>query len=297
MTYIKPPCILIGEKVLPVVRQTVAKILVNERGYSQKRTAELLGVTQAMISKYLSGTKKLADSYIQDEIDRISRELSDVLESPGEATRTLCTFCLSLRENAKLCALHQETTGDINCRACMNLHSTYNPRNAVLHILEQAVDLLIKENITSLIPEVRTNFAMSARDPKGPFDVASIPGRLLVVRGHLRSPTAPEFDASKHTTNLLLSINSIQPEICSLMNIRYSEKILSACERQGYEAKLLERKGDTLILGNISATCDYMIDKGAFGIEPCIYLVGKDALGVANKALCINRSLQKVERK
>jgi len=34
-----------------------------------------------------------------------------------------------------------------------------------------------------------------------------------------------------------------------------------------------------------------LIDRGAFGIEPCIYLVGRDAIGVARKAIGINRGL------
>jgi len=282
---------LVNERILPVIRQKVARILVDERGYSQKRVADLLGITQAMVSKYLSRKTRPIDSEVDEELDGLVLRLVEVLESPGEATRTLCTFCLSLRESAKLCPIHKEMTGDEDCHACMNLRSKDNPRNRTLHMLESAVGLLIEENIKALIPEVRTNMAMCTEDPSGPFDVASIPGRLIVIRDKVMSPTAPEFNASRHTTNLLLRINSLQPGIRSIMNIAYNDKVLKACNELELKEKLLIRDEDNLIIDELDPNVDILIDKGAFGIEPCIYLVGRDALGVARKAIEINRRL------
>ncbi|MBN1785758.1 MAG: hypothetical protein JW825_02060 [Candidatus Methanofastidiosa archaeon] len=291
MIEIRPPCLLVDERILPAIRREVAKILVNERGYSQKRAAELLGVTQAMVSKYLSKHPKHLGKEMQREIDGLALRLVEVIESPGQATRTLCSFCLSLRESSGLCPMHKRQTGNDDCNACMNLRMEDNPRNSVLHMMEGAIGMLIKENIVGLVPEVRTNIAMCTESPSGPFDVASIPGRLIVVRGKVMSPTAPEFNASRHTTNLLLRINGLQQSIKSIMNISHSEEILAACKALGLKERLLFRNDGNLVIGDLDPMTDLLIDKGAFGIEPCIYLVGRDALDVARKAVEISRAL------
>lgn len=265
--------------------------MVNDRGYSQSRTAELLGVTQAMVSKYISKPQKSAGMGLGNDIERVSMRLADVLETPGEATAVLCSFCLSLRESERLCPYHKEITGDMDCHACLNLRAEENPRNSLLHTMEQAIRIVVKENIKALIPEVRTNIAMCTKGPKGPYDVASIPGRLIIVRGKVMSPTTPEFNASRHTTNLLLEINGLQGSIRSLMNISHTESILNACRGHGLKEKLLFRKNGSLVIGKLDPDVDFLIDEGAFGIEPCIYLVGRDALDVARKAVSVSRSL------
>jgi len=187
--------------------------------------------------------------------------------------------------------MHRELGADADCHACQNLRGDDNPRNMVLHAMERAIKLLVGENIARLIPEVRTNLAMCVQAPSGPHDVASIPGRLIVVRGNVMSPTAPEFNASRHTTNLLLRINELQPDIRSIMNISYNDEVLGACRALNFKEKLLFRKDGKLIIDSLDPDVDFLIDKGAFGIEPCIYLVGRDALGVSNKAIGINRVL------
>lgn len=265
--------------------------MVRDRGFSQSTAAELLGVTQAMVSKYLSKPLAWLDEEIDEELDGLAIRLSDALDSPGESTRILCQFCLSLRESSKLCPMHREMTGIGDCHACMNLRTEDNPRNGLLRTVERAVGLLVEENIHMLIPEVRTNLSMCIEGPKGPYDVASIPGRLIVVRGKVMSPTAPEFNASRHTTNLLLMLNRMQPNIRSLMNISYNEGILDACKTLRFKEKLLLREDGNLIIGILDQDDDILIDEGAFGIEPCIYIVGRDALNVARKAIEINRKI------
>lgn len=289
---IKPPCILVGERVLPAVRQAVAKILVKEKGYSQSRAADLLGITQAMVSKYVSGAIKTLDDPIQDDIDELAYEIADVLEQPGEGTRLLCSRCLTWRESLKLCGLHKTQSDIEECRACINLGRSSNPRNVVLHTLTRAVELLIDENIVELIPQVRSNIAMCTPDPAGPQDVASVPGRLIVVRGRLVSPTDPEFNASRHTTEFLLHIHEIVPVIRALINIRYSSDIVSMCRKHGLSVYLAPRRGERLDIGGVDERTDCIVDEGDFGIEPCIYVVGSDALDVARKTVGIHSMLK-----
>lgn len=287
----KPPCILIGDRFLPALRQAVARILVLERGYSQSRAAELLGITQAMVSKYISQQPR-TDPRLERDVAQLSRHVAQVIEDPEEATRALCSYCMGMRESARLCPLHLEATGQQSCHVCMNLRAEDNPRNMVLRMMDQAVSELLRENIVSLIPQVRSNIAMCTERPAGPQDVASLPGRLIVVRGRLMSPTLPEFHASHHTTNLLLEITGKNPSIRSLINIRHGPDVLSAADALGFVSVPLDRGNAGLRITALPTGADCLLDRGDFGIEPCIYLVGGDALDVSRKAVRLHSALQ-----
>ena len=287
---VKPPCILIGDRFLPALRQAVARILVLERGYSQSRAAELLGITQAMVSKYISQQPR-ADPALERDVSELARHIAQVIEEPEEATRALCSYCMGMRESARLCPLHLAATGQASCHVCMNLRAEDNPRNMVLRMMDQAVTALLQENIVSLIPQVRSNIAMCTERPAGPQDVASLPGRLIVVRGRLMSPTLPEFHASHHTTNLLLGINARAPALRSLINVRYGPDVLSAADALEFLSVPLPRESGALDVGAVTEGADCLLDRGDFGIEPCIYLVGRDALDVARKASSLHKAL------
>ncbi|MHC1604489.1 MAG: thiamine-phosphate synthase family protein [Candidatus Methanofastidiosia archaeon] len=293
MIDIKPPCIVFGEKVLPAIRKEIATILVNEKNYSQARTAKLLGITQAMVSKYIASGGGRIEGILQKEIKKFSQEIIETLDNSGEATLELCLFCLKLREEAKLCDMHKTLIGDTECKACMKLRTKDNPRNKVIRVLERAIDILKEENISNLMPEVRINMAMCTPFPRGPFDVASIPGRLIVVGSGIICPKEPEFNASRHTTNLLLEINSLQPMICAVMNIKYFKNMERIIAELGFKTKILERKGNNLIIEKIDKGTDCMIDRGGFGIEPCVYVVGKDAIDISRKAVQISKVLKR----
>ncbi len=48
----KPPCLYMVNEVIPNLRKRISKKL-SQEGYTQKQIAESLGITQAMVSKYL----------------------------------------------------------------------------------------------------------------------------------------------------------------------------------------------------------------------------------------------------
>lgn len=287
-----PPCTIIVEAYLPAIRRALARILVIEQGLPQSRAAELMGITQAMVSKYVTTDGKRLPERQQRHIDTLARDLSGVLEDPGEATRMLCSSCLAFRESGRLCRMHKEAGADASCDACMNLGRKNNPRNMVLHNLEQAVGMLIRANIAPLIPQVRSNIAMCTPAPSGPEDVASIPGRLIIVRNKAYSPTAPEFNASHHTTQLLLRLNGMCSSIRSIINIRADRHVREACGNAGLFAIEAVREHGDLVIEGLSDGVDCIHDPGDFGIEPCIYIVGQDAACVAKKAIAVHSLLK-----
>mgnify|MGYP001600035139 CR=1 FL=1 len=72
------PCETIIKRFLPAIRSSVTKELFNKYNFTQEEIAKRLGVTQASISKYLSGkyTKSIKDLEKKQKIKEISEKLS-----------------------------------------------------------------------------------------------------------------------------------------------------------------------------------------------------------------------------
>ncbi|MEM5821071.1 MAG: helix-turn-helix domain-containing protein [Candidatus Aenigmatarchaeota archaeon] len=50
-------CEIMSSEFLPIVRAMISKILIEKYGYTQSEVAEILGVSQPLISFYLSGLR------------------------------------------------------------------------------------------------------------------------------------------------------------------------------------------------------------------------------------------------
>ena len=110
---------------VPALRALVAKKLIQDHAFSQKETAELIGVTQAAISNYLRGTRGNLTSLGDDErikniVSQITimmvekHDLSDIISKFNEA-------CLIIRSSRLLCDIHKklEPSLDVdNCHVC-----------------------------------------------------------------------------------------------------------------------------------------------------------------------------------
>jgi hypothetical protein len=82
----KTPCEIIVWQVLPIVRKELAKSLIENYGFTQKKVADKLGLTEAAVSRYLSGKRgkvEILDDNIMNEIrkstERISKENGTVI--------------------------------------------------------------------------------------------------------------------------------------------------------------------------------------------------------------------------
>lgn len=53
----KVPCEIIVWEILPVIRKEFAKTLIKQHGFTQRKTAETLGLTEATVSRYVSGKR------------------------------------------------------------------------------------------------------------------------------------------------------------------------------------------------------------------------------------------------
>jgi hypothetical protein len=99
----KTPCEIIVWDILPVIRKELAKALVEVHGLTQRNAAKSLGLTEATISRYLSGKRaqvKLIDGRLSQEVrDAAERIMQGNIET---AIMETCRLCHLLQDQGVL---------------------------------------------------------------------------------------------------------------------------------------------------------------------------------------------------
>ena len=72
------------------------------------------------------------------------------------------------------------------------------------------------------------------------------------------------------------------------MNIAYSEII----KKSGFRYSSLTKD---FKLKNSTKSIDILLHEGDFGIEPCAYILGKDAVDVVNKIIKIKEEINEIK--
>ena len=174
-------------------------------------------------------------------------------------------------------------------------------RYRVIQELKKAVDVLKEEKIGHLIPEVSSNLGYALPFAEGIEDVAAFPGRIIRFKNSVVTQSDPEFGASQHVANIILTVTKFDPEYCSAMNIRYSKENVTQLEGKGFlighfdrrlePKKVKEREGSSLEWGvgetlrKMKRVPDFIYDEGDVGKEPMIRVLGRNPLDVVQKIL------------
>ncbi|MDV3102975.1 thiamine-phosphate synthase family protein [Thermococcus waiotapuensis] len=292
----RTPAVYLAEVIMPYLRAKIAEVLYRGN-LRQAEIADYLGVTQTMVSKYLSGRYKKLPDELASRIDEIAEEAGRFILYGG--TREGATVLVSRRlvelfQSGFLCRFYAEYAG-ISEEACHTIYST-SGKGEVLEKLSLALRRLISlQDFGGLIPEVRSNFAYSVQSPSGPEDVAAVPGRITLAKG---KPYAlpPEFGASRFTAGILVRVGKLRPEVRSVLNIRYGDDVERALKLFGFKlarvstAGLEEREAMKKIASPFSSEMyDVVIDEGGHGVEPVVYIFGRDPFEVVDK---VERLLQ-----
>lgn len=190
-----------------------------------------------------------------------------------------------------------------HCAALLREAERYRCMKAV----KEAVQRLQNGAYGHFIPEVQSNLGYALPCAEGVQDVAAIPGRLINVGGRIRSVCDPEFGASQHVAKIILAAMRHAPEYRAVMNVRFSEEILSACQAAGLTLDSFSRadepkdvkhqEGSSLewgtlhTLGKRDDIPDIIFDCGDMGKEPMIRVLGKNPAEVIEKVFRIARHL------
>ncbi|MGO8761350.1 MAG: bifunctional hydroxymethylpyrimidine kinase/phosphomethylpyrimidine kinase [Desulfobaccales bacterium] len=185
-------------------------------------------------------------------------------------------------------------------------------RPEVLAALQTAAARLEQEGIEPLIPEVMSNLGYATPYPEGPQDVAAFPGRLRRGPQGLLIPAPPAFGASRHIATVILTAMTIHPELRSAMNIKFFAGFddlaplvhlrVAGFDRGAEPPEVKAKEGGTLAWGVASVLKpgepppDLIYDRGAFGKEAMIRILGPTPMHVAEKALALKNALQAAGR-
>jgi hydroxymethylpyrimidine/phosphomethylpyrimidine kinase len=174
-------------------------------------------------------------------------------------------------------------------------------RYRVTQELKKAVEILKAHQVGHLIPEVSSNLGYALPQAESMEDVAAFPGRIIRWRDSVATFSDPEFGASKHIANIILTVMKFYPEYCSAMNIRYSKENVAQLKKKGFlvghfnrelePKRVKEKEGSSLewgvgeVLKKMKRVPDFIYDEGGVGKEPMIRVLGRDPVDVVQKIL------------
>ena len=105
---------------IPALRREFAKIFIKDYDLTQKKAAEILGITEAAISQYLNSKRGKEIKFSKKELSKIKRSAEEIMKNPETLIKNLYNLCASLRESKVICELHKSHDKSIpkNCGVC-----------------------------------------------------------------------------------------------------------------------------------------------------------------------------------
>jgi len=243
-----------------LLKKSIAQNLYKNK-FEQLTISKILGLTQPMVSNYCSSTEKIPKN-IQKLSEKITKR---VIENESIKFQTCITFSDNEYEGTYFIADKNEILNEENSKVIDNL--------------TQAFYVLKNKNISGLIPEIKINIAMSKETPVCNEDIASFSNGLIIADNSIVGFNGIRFGSSKHLSALLLKLRETF-DVSSIMNLAYFNNFSS----EDLSIEYLTKNYD---LPKKYTSADVLFHDGDFGIEPCSYVIGKDAVDVAKKVIKI----------
>jgi len=117
------PCEIAIKSILPSVRATIAKELVDKHDLKQAEAAKLLGVSQPAISLYSRKIRGKAvdlesDSEIKKMVENVADSLANGGLSPMNFMSAFCEICRTVRAKRMMCSLHKTFDPSVDLDKC-----------------------------------------------------------------------------------------------------------------------------------------------------------------------------------
>ncbi|WP_436930977.1 thiamine-phosphate synthase family protein [Halosimplex halobium] len=286
---------VVVDEFLPTFRSMLAEAL-RERDLTQSEVAELLGISQSAVSKYVHGEverneRLLADRRMDELVERLAEGLASGEMSPVQALVEAEVFVRRLERGDLLAQLHEAEMpglaeyGDDRF-AIHDPDSTVRAAEQVLASLRRGVRILENtDDFPELVPAVGSNLVECLPDADGIEDVAAVPGRILDLEGTTAIPADPEFGVSEHVASVLLAARAGGSDARAALNVRYDPELVEALEAAGYTAVEFDADRDpTAAVADAlaeSPDADVLYQTGGFGVEPIVYVLADEAPAAA----------------
>ena len=288
---------LVVEEFLPTYRSLLAEEL-RERGLTQSAVADLLGISQSAVSKYVHGEVEQNEALLdhrglRELVERIAAGLASGEMRPVQALVETEVFIRELEQGGVLAALHEDAVPEL--AEYGGEFSVHDP-DSQLRAAERTLSavrrgLRVLENTSgfaTLIPAVGSNLVQVLPDGDGIDDVAAVPGRILDVKGRATIPADPEFGVSEHVATVVLAAREAGSSARAALNVRYDESVVAALESAGHTTVEFDAEAaiETAVADALAEApdADVLYQTGGMGVEPVVYLLGDDAVAVAEWA-------------
>jgi len=294
------PSEIVVERFLPTARAMLATEL-DEKGWTQQEIADQLGVTQAAVSKYASGSVTVEERFREDArmrqtIERIADGLAAGEMDEYAVLGELLALVREFEDRGPICAVHEEempALRGMGCDLCVRGTDTaVLEERAVLSSVRRATRLLADSAaVVAAIPNVGMNVGMALPDAEDALDVAAVPGRIHDLRGRVNVPSNPEFGASEHVARTILTAMAVDPSRRAALNLSTDETVLDAARERDIEPLAFdadyEDRDDRLeaAFRDRGEVPRIIYHNGAFGIEPITYVFGESAVEAAELAV------------
>lgn len=248
-----------------LLKKAIAKRLYT-KNIDQSKISKILKLSQPMVSNYCSETNNIPKNII-----KIAENISDkIIRGDSSNFHTCISFNNKSIEGHFYIAIKNEILSYENVKIVDNLTDAF---------------LLLKDqNLSGLLPEVKINIAMAKDIAESSEDVASFLNGLIIADEKVTGINGIRFGKSRHLSSLLLYIKD-ELNVNAIMNIAYSEGIKKSSFQYSFLTKDFKLK-------NSKKNIDILLHEGDFGIEPCAYILGKDAVDVANKIIRIKEEIK-----
>ena len=99
----KIPCEIIVWQVLPVIRKEFAKKMIENHKLNQKKTAQKLGLTEAAVSRYVSGKRGNSDVLDGEILKEITKSVNQIVEGNGTSMiEETCRICSLIKASGTI---------------------------------------------------------------------------------------------------------------------------------------------------------------------------------------------------
>jgi len=266
MTNMVEEVFLVKSENKSILKIAIAKNLY-QKNIDQTKIANVLEISQPMVSIYCKKEEKIPEN-ILNMANKISKK---ILENHNKCFFQTCLlFSNNLIENKYYVAKENEILLDEN--------------KEIIDGLSNAFLELKGKNISNLIPEVKINLAIAKENAKKPEDVGSFLNGLIIADDKITGYSGIRFGKSKHLSQLLIYLKE-KIHIRAIMNIAY----LKNPHKTGLKYSFLTKEYK---LNTHIKKVDMLLHKGDFGIEPCTYVIGVNAMDVAKKILKIKEEIK-----
>jgi predicted fused transcriptional regulator/phosphomethylpyrimidine kinase len=212
---------------------------------------------------------------------------------------SLNSIWIKLLGNGSVCEAHRILYPSLaDCDVCIREYGRGrgSQAEAVAEVSDAVKLLEASPAFVSVMPMVSVNIACAAGNASTPAEIVAVPGRIVKVRDRARAMLPPEAGASMHMSHMLLLVRRVRPDIRACINLRYDKKMGSTLKALGLKVlqitSLAHRDGSDPTADALERALrlprgpfDVIVDLGASGVEPNVYLLSKGAREAAMLAL------------